>query len=96
MFFLIQLTEQGFDHAIPGAIVTPAGEAIMEGLERTVAFGQVAPGRAGMQDPEDAVDDGAMFTPGMSGMPGVSGREKGFQNRPLLIGEFVASHGSSP
>ena len=96
VFFLIQLTEQGFDDAIPGAIVASVAEAVMDGLERTVALGQVPPGSGGMQDPEDTVDDGPVFTPRMSGMSGVGWRQEGLENRPLLIGEFVASHGSSP
>lgn len=43
----LQLREKN----LPGAIAAPADKAIVAGLPGTVAFGHVAPGRAGPQSP---------------------------------------------
>ena len=58
-------SEQPGDDAGPGAVLPPAIEAIVDGLPGPVALRDVAPGGAGVQDPEDAVDEGVMILPGM-------------------------------
>src|SRR5436305_4185038 len=62
----VQLEQQGVEDLGPGAILTPAAEAIVEGLPGAVAARGVRPGGAGVQVPEDAVDQRAMVLPGVA------------------------------
>src|SRR5206468_2847403 len=49
----------------PGAVLAPLGKAVVDRLPGAVAFGDVPPGGAGVQDPEDAVDGAVMGQPGV-------------------------------
>ena len=48
--------------ASPDARLAPAVEAAGDGLPGAIPFGQVAPGSAGAEDPEDAVEDAAVVS----------------------------------
>ena len=52
------------------------GQAVSGPSERGRSVRQITPGRARVEDPEDAVDDGTMLTPRMSGMARMGGRER--------------------
>src|SRR5262245_63039123 len=94
---VVQFVQQRGDNADPGAVGAPAGEAIGGGLPGAVAFREVAPGSAGMQDPQDAVDDRAMVVERVSRLTvmGAVGQE-GLDPSPLFVGKFVAVHGWPP
>src|SRR5437016_2209167 len=57
---VVQLVQQRGDKTNPGAVLAPCVEAVEDGLPRPVTFGEVTPRGAGMQDPQDSVDDGAV------------------------------------
>jgi hypothetical protein len=89
----VQAEQQDIEDGGPGAILTPEVEAVVNGLPGAIAFGQIAPGGAGMQMPENAVDHPAMVSPRVSGVVIVVGIGKERSNaRPLRVGEFVAMH----
>src|SRR6185369_3390272 len=88
---LIQFEQQGVEDLGPGAVLAPAVEAVVDGLPGPVAFGGVGPGGAGMQVPEDAVDQGPVVLPGMAGLAVVVAvGEEGLDLLPLGVGEVVA------
>jgi len=47
----------------PGAIRSPTIEAVVDGLPGAVAFGDIPPGGAGVEDPEDAIEEAMMGKP---------------------------------
>src|SRR5581483_11659886 len=65
---LVELTQEGVVNLGPGAVLAPAVEAIVDGLPGAVALGGVGPGSAGVQVPEDAVDEAAVVLPGVAPM----------------------------
>jgi len=67
------------------------GEAVVDGLPLAVAFGQVAPGGAGVEPPEDAIEDGTVVLPLAAPLAGAR-RKEGSQQLPLLVGKFVSLH----
>src|SRR5262249_29090839 len=94
---VVQFVQQRGDKANPGAVSAPGVEAVPNGLPRPVTFGEVTPGGAGRQDPQDTVDDGAVV-PGRPPRLAVVGWV-GKQRRdplPLPIRQFVAAHGWPP
>jgi hypothetical protein len=50
-------------NAVPRAIASPAIEPLRTGLPRSVAYWQIAPGRARAQLPQDPIDHRAMIPP---------------------------------
>jgi hypothetical protein len=60
---------------IPRPVASPADEAVVVGLPRAVALGQVAPGCAGPELPQDAVHDRAMVLP-LLASPAVLGQKR--------------------
>src|SRR6266516_566712 len=66
-------------------------EAVLGGLPGAEASGQVPPGSAGIQAPEDAVEEGAVVPPLATTLAG-PGREEGGKQPPLMIGKFVPLH----
>src|SRR5947199_88132 len=92
---LIELPQQGVEDVGPGAVLAPAVEAVVDGLPGPVALRGVGPGSAGVQVPEDAVDEAAVVLPGMAAVAVVVavGEEAG-NALPLGVGKVIAvGHG---
>src|SRR5438552_2092288 len=53
-----QVIQEVGDETSPGTILPPAAEAVVGGLPGTIAFGEVAPGSAGVANPQDRIEDG--------------------------------------
>jgi hypothetical protein len=95
---LVEVVEQGGEDLGPGAVEAPAAEAVVDGLPRAVAARDIAPGGAGVQAPEDAIEEAAMRPPRVAFAAVVSQvREEARDALPLPVLEFVApSHGGPP
>jgi hypothetical protein len=91
---VIQLVEQRVDDPDPSAVRPPAVEGFEDRLPGAVAFREIAPRGAGMEDPEDAVDDRTGIAKGMPRLPLMSpvGKE-GRDPFPLRLGKFIAARG---
>ena len=76
------------EDAIEDAAFAVAAKAFVDGLPLAVARWDVAPGRAGAELPEDAVERGAVV--GTLRAAGGDGQER-LDEGELLIGEFVAA-----
>ena len=64
--------------ARPESAALPAIEAIRDRLPGSVAFGQIAPGRPGLGDPEHAIDDAPVVVKRAATPPRVAGwQERG-------------------
>jgi hypothetical protein len=73
------------------AVVPPAGEAVVERLPRPVAFGHLAPLGAGVEPPEDAVEDDAVVAERPAAAPGAAARGQVRRDPlPVVIGQFVS------
>ena len=59
---VVQLVQERGDDANPSAIPPPSVESGKHGLPWSVGLGEVTPGRTGVQDPKDPVDDRAVVT----------------------------------
>jgi hypothetical protein len=93
----VELEQEGVEDLGPSAILAPAVEAIRDGLPRAVALGGVRPGGAGMQMPEDAVDEAAMLLPRMSALAVVVAVGEARLNlRPLGVRKIKAIPGWPP
>src|SRR5262245_40614383 len=91
---LIQEQPQGVEDLGPGAVLAPAVEAVVDGLPGAVAFGRVRPGGAGVQVPEDAVDQRAVVLPRVPCLAVVVAlREERLDPLPLRVGKIKAVHG---
>src|SRR5436190_16641857 len=51
----LQVIQQVADQAGPGAILTPAAEAVVGRLPGAIALGQIPPGGAGVANPKEGV-----------------------------------------
>jgi hypothetical protein len=94
---VVQFVQQRGDDPNPGAVLAPGVETVEHGLPSSVAFGEITPRRAGVQDPEDTVDDEALVvcrSPRLTVMGRV--REQTGNPSPLLIRELVASRDWPP
>ena len=58
---VVLLLDRGKE-ASPEACLAPAGEAAGNGLPGAIPFGDIAPGSAGADDPEDAVENAAVVS----------------------------------
>ena len=76
------------EDAVPQAALAPAIEARVDGFPGSEKLRQVAPGGAGVEDPEDAVDHEAVVL-GRTAGP-LTGREQGAQDLPLGIAQAVS------
>jgi hypothetical protein len=74
---------------VPGAVPAPAHEAVIAGLPRAVAVGEVPPGRAGAQLPQDPIDHPAMATPATAAA--LVAWQQRRKLRPCPIGELSAT-----
>src|SRR5438128_1486031 len=63
---LIELEQQSVKDLGPGAVLTPAVEAVVDGLPGAVTLRRVGPGGASMQVPKDAGNEGAVVLPGLA------------------------------
>ncbi len=73
---------------LPDALFDPAGVAGRDRGALAVAGGQVFPGRAGAQDPQDAVNDLAMVdagAPAFGALAMALGRQQGLAAHPLCV-----------
>src|SRR5215470_1077719 len=77
------------DDAVQQAAAAEFGKAVVDGLPGSEALGQVAPGSAGVQPPEDAIEHEAVVFP-LAAPRGRSGRKKGSKQLPLFVGKFVS------
>jgi hypothetical protein len=79
----------------PDARPLPAIEATGHGAPGAIALRQIAPGGAGAEYPQEAIDDGAMV---MGGSPRLRflGWEQGVEPLPLDVGQFASVHVASP
>ena len=65
---------KGFEQPSPGAVLSPAAEPLVDRLPGAIGRpGQVTPGGAGVENPEDAVDDPAVPFPGVA-RSGIAGQ----------------------
>jgi hypothetical protein len=82
----------------PRAVTSPAPEPALHASPGTVAFRDVAPGGAGVESPEDAVDNAAVILrwPTATAVMPRLGQER-LETFPLLVRQFIAvSHGWPP
>jgi hypothetical protein len=94
---VIEFVKKGGDQAVPGAIQTPAVEMVEDRLPRSIAFGKITPRRSGVQNPEDAVDEGAMGFTRAASVPVMRRvRKQRSDPSPLPVREFVSVHGWPP
>src|SRR5829696_1035771 len=87
----VRLPLESSQDPVPDPCLLPAVEAGRDRLPRAIALRQGAPGTARIQDPEDAVNDGAMVPGGTTsvGLLRWKQREKSF---PLHVSQFVRCH----
>ena len=79
------------EHPLPDALAPPAQEAVVAGVPRAVAFGQIAPARAGAQHPENAVEHLAMILI-LAAALSLGGGQQGRQAFVFLICQVCAFH----
>ena len=88
----VEADVEGLEQPAPGAVLAPAVEPLVDGLPGAVGRpGQVTPRGAGVEDPEDAVDDRAMALPGVAGP--VVGRQQGLDDGVMVVAEGVSELG---
>ena len=80
---------QGFENAVEGSIASPTAEAVVDGLPFSIAFGEVAPGSAGAEDPEHSVEQSTVVFPFATAF--LFG-EKAFEKFPMFVRDFVSRH----
>src|SRR5262245_28055382 len=74
---------------VPGAVAAPSNQPVVAGLPGAVPLGQIAPGRAGPQLPQDAVNDTAVVSPAAAAL--LVTRQQRCKLRPGGIGELPAA-----
>jgi hypothetical protein len=88
----LEVVEQRGEDLGPGAVATPAVEPVGDGLPGSIAFREITPGGAGVEDPEDAVEQVAMGLPGMSLAPVVGGMgQEVLEPFPLTVVELITT-----
>jgi hypothetical protein len=87
----LQLGQDTGPHAGPLPVVEAAGDR----LPRAVVLGQGAPGTPRAQDPEDAVEDGAVVL-GRTAGTGLVRRQQWTQPLSLHVGQFACLHVTRP
>jgi hypothetical protein len=86
--FTVGLPLECRQHPTPDTGPLPAVEAGRDGLPGPIALGQGATGAAGAQDPEDAIEDGAVV-PGRTTGAGFLQWEQGTKPLPLPVAQIV-------
>jgi len=84
---------QRLQDALPHAGLLPAVKATGDGAPGTKAFREIAPGRAGFQQPHNGIQNGSMVF-GRPTRGGALGRQEGGDLRPLFVCQFMSSHTS--
>ena len=79
------------EHPEPGALTRPAIESPPHRVPVAEAFGEVAPRRAGLGDPEDGIDEESVVFAGHAGVTGLAG-EQVFDPFPVFICYCMAMH----
>lgn len=75
----------------PGAVFPPASEAAVDGFPGAIALGDVTPRGAGVEAPQDAVEEALMILPGPATTALVRRvREERGDALPLPLREFMA------
>jgi hypothetical protein len=88
--FVLEVPEE----LAPDALARPAVEPPPDGVPVAEAFGQVAPGRAGLGDPQDGVDEQAVVPGGDAGVA-LLARKQILDAIPILVSYGVpVRHGS--
>jgi hypothetical protein len=87
----VRLPLQGGEDPIPDSSPLPTAEAAGDGPPGAVPRGQIAPRRAGAQDPEDAIDHRAVVVGGASSA-GLLRREQRAKPFPLRISQDARLH----
>ena len=89
----MQVGRQRLEHLAQRPVVHPPLKAAMTRLIRRVPLGQIFPGRAGAQDPEDPIQHVARIAPRpatpIASPPRL--RKQGFENGPLRVSEVHAA-----
>jgi hypothetical protein len=93
---LVSFRLQSLEYVLPGSVALPAHEAVITGLVRAIAFGQVSPGRSGAVNPEDAVNDQAVVFPLAAAFAGFLFWQVGMNAFPLAIGHITTRHRCVP
>ena len=86
----IDLDGQLLEEPFPDAALRPPVEPVVHGLPGAEALGQVPPGNAGPDSPDDGVDEVAVSS--FRDRTRSNG-EKAFNALPLSIAQFVSVHG---
>jgi len=94
----LEVLQQVSEDPSPSAVVAPASEAAVDGFPGPIALGDVAPGGASVEAPEDPIEDALMILPGSATTVLVGRvREEWGDTLPLPLREFMATrHGWSP
>src|SRR5262249_33478637 len=94
----VEIEQQRVEDFGPRAVLAPAVEAVVDGLPGAVAPWGVGPGGAGVQVPEDAVDQRAMVLERATGFAMVVAvGEEALDPTPLGVREVkTVVHGSPP
>ena len=86
---------EGLEDPYPHPFFGPAIKPLPDRSPRPQPLGQVAPGSAGLADPEDGVDKETVVFGGDAGVAGLA-REYIFDAFPVLVLDLVAAHRSTP
>ena len=87
----ISIGLERLEHTLPDPALAPSVEAARHGPDRTVALGQVAPGCACAQHPENAIENGAMLVVRAACPRPLWGQQRR-QTLPLLIRQLITRH----
>jgi hypothetical protein len=82
---------QRLEDPFPDPLGAPAVEPLPDRAPEAEPIGQVAPGGAGLGDPEDGVDEEPVILGGHAGVGRLAGEEV-FDAFPTVVRDLVASH----
>jgi hypothetical protein len=93
-----EVFQQVRENPSPGAVFTPASEAAVDGFPRAIALGNVTPRGAGVEAPQNAIEEAMRILPGPATTVLVRRvREKRGDAFPMPLREFMATwHGWPP
>lgn len=88
----MQILREGMHNPLEHAVVDPALKPSMTGLVRGIAIGQILPGRARPQDPQNPVQDIAGIAPRTPPLVAAEAglREQRRERRPLRVSQVHA------